>query len=286
SYQSCRSDVDCKPNSFCFGNDDDREGKCKCFEGYELIRNTTFYECLQGVKLGDPCEKDIQCVITASNLARCDQYKVCSCKSEAHGYSDGICYLRISVVMYKSVFNESSYFLELNEVCVSDANCYLGNDNYGFCTHGRCRCPVRPIVQRPSANRTYCIPAKKMGEECLSDEECSFIPNARCLEVCRCPSGYTLSRSGKACVKAATQFGDSCTYDGNCEEYLSRSTCLNNRCECGEDLHGYGNRCVETRRAGQNCEEDAQCVYKNQLEENVKCQHGVCSCIYGMTGDK
>jgi hypothetical protein len=49
SYEPCQTDRDCKENSFCYGNDDEIKGKCKCLKGFELNRNSTFYECIRGM---------------------------------------------------------------------------------------------------------------------------------------------------------------------------------------------------------------------------------------------
>lgn len=49
TFQNCRDDLDCRENSFCYGNDLVNRGKCRCKENYILMdRNRTFYECLPG----------------------------------------------------------------------------------------------------------------------------------------------------------------------------------------------------------------------------------------------
>jgi hypothetical protein len=49
SYEPCLNDQDCKENSFCYNNDDDVLGKCKCLKGFDIIRNDTSYECIVGM---------------------------------------------------------------------------------------------------------------------------------------------------------------------------------------------------------------------------------------------
>lgn len=51
TYTKCRVDTDClrvSNNSFCFDNDDNKVGRCKCLDGYELLtRNKTSFSCLK-----------------------------------------------------------------------------------------------------------------------------------------------------------------------------------------------------------------------------------------------
>ncbi|KAJ3660060.1 hypothetical protein Zmor_011715 [Zophobas morio] len=270
SYASCRTDKDCKEKAFCFGNDDDTDGKCKCQKGYELIRNTTFYECLPAMKIGDPCGKDIQCQVTAGDLAFCDKYKICSCNDESHAY-EGRC----------------EYKAKIGEICMGDGNCYLENGTpgggLGFCTDGRCKCGLN---QKHSADRTKCLNSRKLGEPCVADEECTATtPNTKCSEKCICDPAYTEARNASTCVKAATQFDEPCDSDGQCSKYLKESICNGNKCGCETGFHGYTLKCVKTKKPGQPCEEDAECLYEKKLYENVKCQDKMCKCLYGNDGD-
>lgn len=46
THQYCDTDLDCKENSFCYGNDNGVRGNCKCREPYLTNKNRTYYECL------------------------------------------------------------------------------------------------------------------------------------------------------------------------------------------------------------------------------------------------
>ncbi|XP_018577538.1 uncharacterized protein LOC108915874, partial [Anoplophora glabripennis] len=76
TYHRCLLDLHCQninENSFCFDNDNNRVGRCKCIDGYELLsRNRTFFACLQNAGWEEPCEKNIQCYSTLSTDAVCD----------------------------------------------------------------------------------------------------------------------------------------------------------------------------------------------------------------------
>jgi hypothetical protein len=254
SYQPCLNDQDCKENSFCYNNDDDVLGKCKCLKGFDIIRNDTSYECIAGMlflgisrdkelrlrktdnsrlsninvfvfgishiysvfqkctiefnsfftgaRLEEACQKDIQCTITAGPLAICNEYKICGCENESTG-KDGICYKKTSTccacrfLFYKCTCFDY-LFLELGETCSHDNNCYLSDGNYGFCVLGVCSCRND---QKPSADKTLCGNAMKLGEPCTNDEECNTVPNTRCLEKCRCSVEYTMSKNQSSCVK-------------------------------------------------------------------------------------
>ncbi|XP_068909533.1 prion-like-(Q/N-rich) domain-bearing protein 25 isoform X1 [Tenebrio molitor] len=265
SYAPCLNDQDCKKNSFCYNNDDDVLGKCKCLKGFDIIRNDTSYECIVGARLEEACQKDIQCTITAGPLAICDEYKVCGCENESTG-KDGICYKK----------------MKLGEKCSHDNNCYLSDGSYGFCVLGVCSCRND---QKPSADKTLCGNAMKLGEPCTNDEECNTVPNTRCLEKCRCSVEYTMSKNQSSCVKAATKFDEFCEFDGQCSKFLEESICDSQKCTCSSDFHDYGNKCVETRKIGQSCEEDAECIYEKKLKDNVQCSSKKCTCIFGTKDD-
>ncbi|XP_044259706.1 multiple epidermal growth factor-like domains protein 11 isoform X2 [Tribolium madens] len=262
SYVSCRTDADCKKNSFCYGNDDDKYGKCKCNSGYELNnRNASFYECLPRVYLGDACEEDFQCQLVASNLAVCNQFKICDCSPESHK-SDKMCFADI----------------KLGEVCMVDQNCLLSDGQYAFCVAGICTCRKD---ETPSPDRTLCLGSRNLGEPCKSDKECLSVPNTRCLEKCVCDTTYTLSRNETECVKAATKFGDPCDFDGQCSKFLTDSVCNNGACGCLSHLHEYGSRCVRTKQIGQSCEKNEECIYKKEMNGNVRCENKKCMCLFG-----
>lgn len=86
-------------------------------------------------------------------------------------------------------------------------------------------------------------------------------------------------------VPAATAFKESCSFDGQCSTFLANSVCLNETCTCATNQHEYGVRCVPSKRAGEYCTEDLECIYEPKLTNNAKCDHASCVCIYGKASD-
>ncbi|EEZ98472.1 neurogenic locus Notch protein [Tribolium castaneum] len=262
SYVSCRNDADCKNNSFCYGNDDNTYGKCKCTEGFELNRiNATDYECLPRVYLGDACEEDFQCQLVATPLAVCNDKKICECSPGSH-----------------SVQRKCFADVRLGEVCMVHDNCLLSDGTYAFCVAGVCTCRKN---EAPSPDKTLCLGSRNLGQPCKSDKECISVPNARCLEKCVCQTAYTLSRNETECVKAATEFGEPCDFDGQCSKFLSESVCNKGVCGCLPGSHKYGSRCVRTKQIGQSCEKNEECIYKKEMNGNVRCENKKCMCLFG-----
>lgn len=267
SYNRCRLDSDCNENSFCYGNDNNRIGLCKCQAGYELLfRNRTFYLCLQLATWGEPCQIDSQCVDTLGSLARCNG--VCGCAENTYRYPwDGRC--------HKSTL--------LEDFCRTDANCMLEDGSYAYCTDGQCECN---IGLRPSADKKRCIESKTLGQNCTDNYQCSFIENSVCREVCRCGVGYVVSRNISACLKAATYFFDPCEEGYQCSEFLRNSICNRGNCTCEDGFHGYETRCVRSADIGQACRATEECIPSPQFQNIADCIEGVCQCQPGVTDER
>lgn len=54
-----------------------------------------------GVKLGEACDQDIQCAITASKLAICNENKICECSPETQQAANDICYIIVGKIYKK-----------------------------------------------------------------------------------------------------------------------------------------------------------------------------------------
>lgn len=80
---------------------------------------------------------------------------------------------------------------------------------------------------------------------------------------------------------AATEFGESCDFDGQCSKFLEQSACNNRKCGCAFGFHEYGPRCVVTKRIGQDCEKNEECIYKKEMAGNVRCEAKKCICLFG-----
>ncbi|XP_018323395.1 multiple epidermal growth factor-like domains protein 10 [Agrilus planipennis] len=265
SYQSCYTDRDCKENSFCFGNDDNIPGRCKCEEHFIINRNRTFYECLETVQSeGSVCTRNLQCQYTLGTLSECIS-DICVCPEGTHLAPDNKC--------YKST--------KLEEICLTHYNCLLSDGTYGFCVAGRCVCNYG---QHPSTDKTRCVESVGLGEGCSNDDSCS-VDFAVCYGVCKCIAGFIESPDNTACLKAANTFGDNCTKTVQCSAYLADTFCDQGSCVCRNGYHGYGNRCFLSARLGSTCTDKRQCAITPELERSVDCIEGVCICSKGLSSD-
>ncbi|XP_066256789.1 prion-like-(Q/N-rich) domain-bearing protein 25 isoform X1 [Euwallacea similis] len=264
SYQRCLVDTDCRDNSFCYDNDNNRVGLCKCQMGFELLqRNRTFYSCLTLAKYKEPCQIDEQCVDNLGSLAKCDT--TCRCQKGTFFFQqDGRCHTAVL----------------LKEFCKTDANCLLEDGTRAYCTDGQCQCN---LGQRPSIDRKRCVVAKNLGEPCTDDHQCSFIENGLCREVCRCSLAYVISSNGTNCLKAATYFNEQCEENAQCSEHLRDSLCSDGNCTCQEGYHGFENKCVRDAGVGMSCSATEECLPNDNYRGMAECVEGVCQCLPGVS---
>ncbi|XP_076253295.1 prion-like-(Q/N-rich) domain-bearing protein 25 isoform X2 [Rhynchophorus ferrugineus] len=268
TYQRCNLDRDCREFSFCYGNDNanNKTGYCKCKSGYELLlRNRTFYACRKLANYNEECEYDIQCSEDLGSLAKCNN-GLCGCGEGSVRYSyDGIC--------YNSVL--------LGDFCLTDGNCLLENGS-AYCLDGRCECD---IGYAPSVDKKRCVLSRSIGQNCSHTEECGSTPNSECREVCRCQTGYVISRNGSSCLKAATYFYEPCEENGQCSQFLTDSVCSEGNCTCQIGRHGYSNRCVRSSGIGQGCKSIDECITDSRLSSSVDCVDGLCQCLSGVVNE-
>ncbi|KAL1500902.1 hypothetical protein ABEB36_006321 [Hypothenemus hampei] len=260
SRQRCFTDNDCRENSFCYDNDHNRVGLCKCQAGYELLlRNRTYYTCKTLSKWGEDCELTEQCIDNLGSLALCDG--TCQCQPQTSRFPfDGRCH-EINL---------------LEDFCRSDANCVLEDGSYAFCADGQCQCN---IGLRPTLDRKHCVIARALGENCTDDYQCSFTANSVCRDVCRCSIDYVISRNNTACLKAATYFNETCEEHVQCSEFLRDSVCSNNYCGCQDGYHSYENKCVRTVNVGSSCGDKDECIFSQDYAGILDCLEGVCQCL-------
>ncbi|XP_023311518.1 multiple epidermal growth factor-like domains protein 10 [Anoplophora glabripennis] len=265
TYHRCLLDSHCQninENSFCFDNDNNRVGRCKCIDGYELLsRNRTFFACLQNAGWEEPCEKNIQCYSTLSTDAVCDG--VCKCAEGAHRFTDGRCYQSI----------------RLGDFCQTGGNCLLSDGTFGNCIDGKCDCKFDRQI--PTEDAMSCVEARNLGEICDNNDQCSSIPYAVCRVSCRCAPGYALSRDGTRCLETATQFFDPCEENAQCSEFLQGSFCNNGNCTCEDTHHGYGTRCTRSAGLGGTCSGMEECIPDPRFSNVANCIDGTCQCLPG-----
>ncbi|CAG9860994.1 unnamed protein product [Phyllotreta striolata] len=270
SYSKCRVDKDClniSNNSFCFDNDAEKIGRCKCRDGFDMIsRDKSHFDCLAAAGYGQPCEKNMQCQLILTEIAEC-HLGICQCKEGAHLYKDGRCYLGVL----------------LDDFCQSDANCWLQGDKFGNCVFGRCTCKFDKEV--PNEDKTDCITGKKLGELCNSDAECSITYNTQCRVKCQCAPDFVLSRDQTRCLRAATQFTDICEENDQCSAFLEGSICANETCTCEKGYHGYGNRCVKTVALKGSCASLDECILDERDSNALGCVDGTCECLKGVVNE-
>ncbi|CAH0559400.1 unnamed protein product [Brassicogethes aeneus] len=260
SYRVCTTDADCLDNSFCFGNDAEKTGRCKCLQGFEmLVRNEKFYACLQESSYGNPCLYSEQCVINLGNNGLCDaKTKLCTC-------ADGSHYNEVDKQCYKSK--------KLHDICTTSAECVLKNGQNAFCQYGRCRCDLN---QQPTASLDECLDSKRLGDTCGSDKDCQLIDNSYCGGTCLCRQGFSVCRHGDFCLKDAITIGEDCTEDIQCVKNIPHAFCLEEKkCVCPLGRHFYGSSCIVSVDVDGYCEKDFQCL-SQEKEVSLVCKHDVC----------
>ncbi|KAK9881931.1 hypothetical protein WA026_018125 [Henosepilachna vigintioctopunctata] len=234
------------------------------------------YSChiFSDAKLGDVCRRSLQCQISAGPLAICNGYMtdgICVCNSTISHEVAGECY-------------ETKY---LNEYCRVDQNCLLpenpiGEDRLGLCYYGVCSCR---IGKRPAKNNRSCIENRMMDQKCENDIQCQMTENAVCRTICLCETGFTRSKDGKQCLRAALKFGEPCIENEQCSRYLENGVCKKNVCTCPDKYHGYETRCRKDVKPDEPCFDDAECVISKDLLNKVNCTKGICTCTYGKSYD-
>ncbi|XP_057662697.1 prion-like-(Q/N-rich) domain-bearing protein 25 [Diorhabda carinulata] len=266
SYTRCRVDSDCmkmSDNSFCFDNDADKVGFCKCREGYDMVsRNKTFFACLGPAGFGEPCEKNMQCQLILTENSECYE-STCRCKDGSHLYKDGRCY--VSVL--------------LDDYCSSDGNCWMMDNKFGNCVYGKCICPFDKQV--PNTEKNDCIEGRNLGESCDNDNQCILVENTQCRVTCRCATGFVLSRDETRCLRAATRFFDYCEENEQCSAYLQGSTCISNNCTCSEGFHNWNTQCVRSAGLGGYCSSIEECIPDPKFSNVINCIDGNCQCLPG-----
>ncbi|CAH1155251.1 unnamed protein product [Phaedon cochleariae] len=270
SYTNCRVDSDChqKSNhSFCFDNDQEKIGRCKCLEGYELFsRNKTSFACLGSAGYGEQCERNVQCQLSLTENAECSD-GLCRCKENSHLFTDKKCY--VSVV--------------LGDFCRGDSNCWLNDGTFGNCNNGRCGCKFDRQV--PASDRQSCVDGRRLAESCNNDAQCGVVPNSVCRVTCTCAANYALSRDEKKCLRVATELGDLCEENEQCSSFLKGTVCSRGRCECPAGQHFYSNRCTRTALLGQSCENHEECLPNEGFSGVIECFGGGCRCLPGVVNE-
>ncbi|KAF2879768.1 hypothetical protein ILUMI_26411 [Ignelater luminosus] len=269
SFYYCKYDSDCDENSFCFGNDINNLGRCRCKENFILLeRNRTVFECLAVAEgIDSPCTKDLQCQVNLRTPAVCSETEnVCKCGHGAHLAEDKKCYRRIA----------------LGERCGSSYNCLLGDGTYGWCYVGYCSCKAN---YHPSEDGQRCIPSVPLGKTCVASESCIHTA-ANCYGgICKCVAGYIENDNNTVCLKAANKIGDSCAENSQCSAYITDAFCLKEVCSCRSAHHGYGNECVPDAYLGNRCTHSKECILSPEFQFSVHCQGGVCACVEGVTSE-
>ncbi|XP_019880582.2 multiple epidermal growth factor-like domains protein 10 [Aethina tumida] len=272
SRQPCREDADCfkiSENSVCLGNTLDTRGECACKSGFNmLLRNRTFFYCGKNLNYSNPCLYKEECTYFVGSLSVCEFRSpgdgVCSCGPGSHLYQP-------EMRCYKDVL--------LHDVCSSSAECRLRDDTYANCVVGHCTCNSDSV---PNETRDQCVISKRLGDHCSSDSDCKT-PNSYCgNEICTCRQGYSVCKHQSYCLRDATEIGDPCTEDVQCATYLPGTTCsYEKKCTCDLGEHYTGTQCVVSKKVGESCDSDAECVYDKKLKDLVSCVDRRCECVYG-----
>ncbi|ODM96454.1 Prion-like-(Q/N-rich) domain-bearing protein 25 [Orchesella cincta] len=163
--------------------------QCQCQLDVYVESNVTDNTCVPiRHELNEKCEENLQCVAGIGNLSECAD-GVCQCK-RTYGYFNGSCYIPSA----------------LGQVCHQHEDCYLGVNQYAFCSNGtgttdaRCRCQPGTL----ELNRK-CYQPKLIGHSCVFNEECtvSIQGEVQCdatTKICTCRLGYSPDAGNTVCA--------------------------------------------------------------------------------------
>uniref|UniRef100_A0A182N5C8 EB domain-containing protein n=1 Tax=Anopheles dirus TaxID=7168 RepID=A0A182N5C8_9DIPT len=130
---------------------------------------------------------------------------------------------------------------------------------------------------------------RRTANVCRTDEECPV--QAYCERynsvheygVCSCMAGYfavTDSNNTRRCLRAATDIGDYCLHNDQCQYTLStgNSECRDNSCQCVDGAHYVERekRCYKTSFLGEYCR-----LTNNCIGNDTYCRDGICVCTPG-----
>uniref|UniRef100_A0A182SJD4 EB domain-containing protein n=1 Tax=Anopheles maculatus TaxID=74869 RepID=A0A182SJD4_9DIPT len=130
---------------------------------------------------------------------------------------------------------------------------------------------------------------RRTANVCRTDDECPV--QAYCERynsvheygVCSCMAGYfavTDNNNTRRCLRAATDIGDYCLHNDQCQYTLStgNSECRDNSCQCVDGAHYVERekRCYKTSFLGEYCR-----LTNNCIGNDTYCRDGICVCTPG-----
>ncbi|XP_063373276.1 prion-like-(Q/N-rich) domain-bearing protein 25 isoform X2 [Cydia amplana] len=256
----CSTDPECPDNAFC------KSGTyCVCKDGFIYAATENAEKaCLKVASFGDHCQQHIQCHTSLGVHSEC-LLNTCSCKPGT-----------------QFVNNRCYKIAHVGELCISDENCYIQQaipEEQAFCIRGYCQCQLH-YNQRD--NGTRCVRDANLGEACEDDGQCAGVGMV-CKGTCRCKEGFAAQNDTNVCLQSVENIGDSCEYDIQCENLsgsraVGATMCLNGACSCAYHARAAGTppRCYVTRRPGQQCHADEECLSED--DEPGFCHQGRCTC--------
>ncbi|XP_054262791.1 cell death abnormality protein 1-like [Macrosteles quadrilineatus] len=180
---SCEEDVQC---SYVVVASECRGGVCSCPPNYVFEQA----HCWERQLLGGTCNTSAQCDNVAMSL--CAQ-GVCACQPPLIPNPSSDKCLQVAGRDYRAS-------------CEEDIQCTSSYGDEAHCSNSQCVCSSNYHY-----NSSVCVPDKKLGEECLSDEDCTVsdvihVEGSRaCIDqVCGCAEGFTSLPGEEVCMEKSS----------------------------------------------------------------------------------
>nr|XP_012223140.1 PREDICTED: fibulin-2-like isoform X1 [Linepithema humile] len=168
-----------------------------------------------------------------------------------------------------------------------DASCKDKNQCLAFSANSSCESNKCVCVPSYHYVDNACWKMAPYNESCTTDQECSHIEGAICINntTCDCAAEMVLNEDGKKCLSAAKAIDDECTESVQCTATFEHSLCLDKMCKCDEDYHYEHNlsRCFPNKGIGDDCANNYECYQAEDYEKDpsiksVICKANKCTC--------
>uniref|UniRef100_A0A1I8M9G4 EGF-like domain-containing protein n=1 Tax=Musca domestica TaxID=7370 RepID=A0A1I8M9G4_MUSDO len=239
--------------------------KCICQKNFFFERN------LRG------CRKPIQYHLSCTSNSQCSPFGAAYCQPDIPRRCTCEEYAEYDALLEMCVYNQG-----MGAECDSNDACPI---EHAICSNRRCVCKDGFIQEN-----NQCVPG--LGAECLDDDECVNIANAKCeattsstgaeeqRKSCQCRKGFVHFKD--ECLKEAEEIEEECEETDQCKPLLA--TCVNRKCSCSEEQHFQNGRCESKKALGEACTRASECFAEKE-PENVECRNSVCQCKIGYQTD-
>ncbi|XP_075211845.1 prion-like-(Q/N-rich) domain-bearing protein 25 [Lycorma delicatula] len=241
-----------------------KKGKCQCASGFHYLHG----KCIRSIGLGESCRNDDHCFSNYDFEATCCIDGRCQCSSGYYQREYSACRRASYAPGEPCGIAQDCHFDDA--VCTMARVCDYKNtteptpptflESYGKKQEFDDRRSVLKHMNKLNDNMKYAT--FKVGEDCNSTEDCSFLNHSYCSSIkkCLCLPGYYNSDDLDACYP---EIGSPCSDNTEC---VGRYMMCNNAtwCTCRQGfVANSDNRfCLKmSRNIGWSCLHDKQCSF-------------------------